>query len=483
MIAEVLNLFSSVAVARPSSGELATRGFRLDASFYDLQKSHAEDWLKSSPQSRPLGELADCYCSNIRYRNVVSPQFGLPLLTGKDLDIVNDDGLSYFSKVLSQNIQHEVLRENDVLISSAGTIGKLDFVRKNHEGRYADQHIIRIRPHPNGIDAGYIYALLATPLVQAIVTHQSAGAVIQMLSVGEIRTIPVPRLKGETAIGDRIRGAFDARAASKQLLAEADQATHEFHKLPALSEQQAEWLDRERKVESVMVSAWEVALANGDGAEYRLDAHFYNPLARLAIKNLKKCGTTLKTVGQLTERVFTCTRFARTYVDKPHGVPFLSGKNIIQVRPQDLKFVSRSETEQLLELRLQTGWTLVTRSGTLGRTCFVWENYENYTGSEHLLRVVPNESEIDPGYLYAFLSSRYGYEQILRFRHGSVIDELTDEQLKCVLVPVPAPNKQKLIGDKVRAAYEKRAEAIRLEDEAQEILMNELHKTQAKKGA
>ena len=38
----------------------------------------------------------------------------------------------------------------------------------------------------------------------------------------------------------------------------------------------------------------------------------------------------------------------------------------------------------------------------------------------------------------------------------------------------PIVKQQKLIGDKVRFAYEKRAEAIRLEGEAQEILMKEL---------
>ncbi len=41
---------------------------------------------------------------------------------------------------------------------------------------------------------------------------------------------------------------------------------------------------------------------------------------------------------------------------------------------------------------------------------------------------------------------------------------------------------QKAIGDMVREAYEKRAEAIRLEDEAQEILMNELTGKNGAKG-
>jgi restriction endonuclease S subunit len=84
--------------------------------------------------------------------------------------------------------------------------------------------------------------------------------------------------------------------------------------------------------------------------------------------------------------------------------------------------------------------------------------------------------------MYAFVSSQYGYEQILRYRHGSVIDEVTDKQIECILIPRPSRREQTAIGDKVREAYEKRAEAIRLEDEAQAILMKELTKAPGAKG-
>ena len=59
---------------------------------------------------------------------------------------------------------------------------------------------------------------------------------------------------------------------------------------------------------------------------------------------------------------------------------------------------------------------------------------------------------------------------------------ITDTQVEKVLVPIPSHKDQVAIGDMVREAYEKRAEAIRLEDEAQAILMNELTKAQGAKG-
>ena len=90
------------------------------------------------------------------------------------------------------------------------------------------------------------------------------------------------------------------------------------------------------------------------------------------------------------------------------------------------------------------------------------------------MRVQPDETRIDAGYLLAFLSSPYGYEQVMRYRNGSVIDYITPEQVAKFIVPVPTSSEQKKIGDMVRLAYERRAEALKLEDRAQEILLREI---------
>jgi len=72
------------------------------------------------------------------------------------------------------------------------------------------------------------------------------------------------------------------------------------------------------------------------------------------------------------------------------------------------------------------------------------------------------------------LSSEYGYHQILRYKHGAVIDHITPEQIEKILIPISEDYQVKEIGDLVRQAYDLRAEAIRLEDEAQEILTQAL---------
>jgi type I restriction enzyme S subunit len=115
----------------------------------------------------------------------------------------------------------------------------------------------------------------------------------------------------------------------------------------------------------------------------------------------------------------------------------------------------------------------MTCSGTLARTCYICNNYEDWVATHDLIRIVTSE-DLDSGYLYAFLSTEYGYQQAIKFKHGAVIDHLTPEQIEQILIPIPTKEQQKEIGDLVRKAYELRAEAIKLEDEAQELLTQAL---------
>jgi len=270
----------------------------------------------------------------------------------------------------------------------------------------------------------------------------------------------------------KINEVLNLREVSDGLLVQANFMLHEVTGLSEFQKNKIEKYNTEFSVESIFVASSKVLFGNHSGSEYRLDAHFYNLAAQQAITNLRKCNSDVKTIKEVAN-VFMGPRFKRNYVESAHGVPFLSGKNIVQIRPE-LKYLSNLQIADMQELIIKRGWSLVTCSGTIGRTCFVWDNYEEYAASQHILRVKPNEEEIDPAYLNAFLASRYGYEQILRFRHGSVIDEITDKQIGQVLVPCPSRKEQEAIGDMVRKAYELRAEAIRLEDEAQEILNKEL---------
>ncbi len=69
----------------------------------------------------------------------------------------------------------------------------------------------------------------------------------------------------------------------------------------------------------------------------------------------------------------------------------------------------------------------------------------------------------------------YGYHLITRFTYGSVVDEIDDNHVRQIAIPL-LKNKdiQKQINDLALEANEKRYEAYKLEQQALQIMDNEV---------
>jgi type I restriction enzyme S subunit len=465
----------SLEIIKISSHFVSECGFRLDATRYAAASQAAEDFInKSSKSNVLLGDISRIFCPAVSRRQYVERNYGVPFYSFSDCLELSPSDYPFISKSFD-DIESFRVDSKWILTPRVGTIGQIVFTNESFKEVCVSDNVLRVvidhKPTPE-----YLFCYLSSPIGLSLIIKNSAGTVQSLITEDNLRKIVVPLFSEsiEKKITECIGEANTLRTSANFLLGNAENLVYNFNNLPSLNKNDAAWFDPDRNIESVLISSSEVLHNNRSGSEYRLDAHSYNPLAQLTIRNIKQSKCAVKTIDDVTERVFMCNRFKRNYVDEKYGVPFLSGKNIIQIRPTDLKHISLSETTDLDDLKLEATWSLITRSGTIGRTCFVWKNYEDYTATEHIVRVVPNKEQIDPGYLYAFMSSQYGKQQVLRFTHGSVIDEVTDKQIKKVLIPLPSETEQKKIGDLVRTAYEKRAEAIRLEDEAQKILMDAL---------
>lgn len=171
MTDSILDIFSSVTAVNSQSSEMRYHGFRLDAGFFNPDKISAENRIKKSGMSfEPLKKIAHSYNSNIRGRIFTDQENGVALLTGRNLDITNEDDFDYVSKDLTPQIETEQLQSEDILMSCQGTIGKLDYVWQNHETKIASQQLIRIRAYKEIVDPGYLYTVLASPLAQSIIS-------------------------------------------------------------------------------------------------------------------------------------------------------------------------------------------------------------------------------------------------------------------------------------------------------------------------
>jgi len=469
-------LYSEIHKSLVPASMLAETQFRLDAPAF-LSRNSVTTLITRASTTKTLGEMADVFTVYIQSPVLVYVRpfsNSRPYLTTSELAEFQTGRPAHVSLLADPRLIGWEIKEGNIVVSRSGRVGEAYWVDRRLDGVLVGDSFRVVSKNPE--ECFVIYAVLASAFARNYLSGNAYGSVVDHASLDQLRAFPMPSLPPDihSKITQKVRRALSLRDQAYDLLDESQKQVLKSNALARRQITSSAPVDSYEQPMNTYIPCNEVASGSDGDSEFRLEAHFHNPIARAAIENIRNCPSKRSTVGQLSHQVILAGRFKRNYVKAEYGTPFLSGKNIVQIRPTDVKYLSNSETEDLKDCLLTKGWVLVTRSGTIGRTCFVWYNFEDYAASEHILRVIPNEELVDPGYFYAFLSSPYGYEQIIRFRHGSVIDEITDEQLKKVIVPLPGRDRQKEIGDNVRLAYEKRAEAIRLEDEAQSILMREI---------
>ena len=186
-------------------------------------------------------------------------------------------------------------------------------------------------------------------------------------------------------------------------------------------------------------------------AGLRFDAGYYNAETVEAHREMAASGLKMQRLGDVTESIFIPPRFKRVYVEQAHGVPFLQGTHLVHFRPTDVKYLSRSVHKNLDVWKIESGWILVTRSGTIGRAAIALQQWDGWAASEHIIRVVPQADGPCPaGYIYAWLSSPLGQAQFNGI-YGAVVDELTAEHVEEILIPVPETEEQREIVNSVNA--------------------------------
>ncbi len=134
--------------------------------------------------------------------------------------------------------------------------------------------------------------------------------------------------------------------------------------------------------------------------------------------------------------IFKAPRLSPNYVSDPeHGHPYLSSSDILCC---DLTFVPLISKNQAIGLRnyfVKDGMTLVTSSGDTGRTAFARKDMDGMMGSPHFMRIRPNQDKIFSGYLFAFLSCKYGNRLMVSGTYGSIIQAIEPHHISELPVP------------------------------------------------
>lgn len=456
-----------------SLSDVIFRGKRLEASVFDVEAIQALALInngkyKTVPLYGDQGIVNKAHYGNRLKRNYVTPEHenSIGFIGSSEMLDIYPRPVKFM--VDGEKVHDLHVKEGTVLLSRSGTIGNVTFVNKTLSKFLVSEHAIRLECTDN---SGYVYTFLKTKIGKKLVCSNIYGAVIQQIEPAHLTMVPVPDAPKE--IKERIHNliveSFKLRDESNELIDQATALLIDELKLPPISE-----FKQNNIKNSANVNAFSIKLSDLNG---RADASYHLPIVDAIIKHLEQYSAEVTTIGdnRISSDVILPMRFKRVYVEEGYGRVLLGGKQLCELDPSVKKYLSQSKLNKIIsKLEVAQNTTLITRSGTIGRIALVPKHWEHWIPSDHIIRVIPANNGI-AGYLNIFLSSEYGQRLITRFTYGSVVDEIDDNHVRQIVIPL-LKNKdvQKKINDLALEASQKRYEAYMLEQEALKIMNEEV---------
>lgn len=453
-----------------SLSDVFSRGKRLEASVFDVEAKQARNLITHGKYSTITicgkGGIASSYVCG-RFKRVWVEKSDMPIYQPSAIVDIKPTPDGYISKQTKTDFESLRVHKGQVLMTCSGTIGKVSYVSKTLDGKIFSHDLLRINCN-NKEDAGYLYTYLKSKVGNKILLTNSYGAVITHVEPEHLATVPIPNAPAEikNRINNLIVESFNLRDESNKLIDKATSLMITELRLPDINSFDVDLYKKDAPVDTFNVKLSDMSS--------RLDASYHVPIVDAVVEHLRKYAEEITTIGdvRISKAVILPGRFKRVYVDKEHGRVFIGGKQIYELDPTNKKYLSKVHHGDRIsqQLELHENMTLITCSGTIGKVALVGKHWESWTANQHIIRIVPTNKDI-AGYINIFLASEYGFKLITHFTYGSVVDEIDDNHVRAIPVPLLKNHKvQKQINDLALEASQKRYAAYQLEQEALRIM-------------
>lgn len=454
--------------------DVILQGKRLDASVYDIEAKRAYQLIETGiyPLTTIGGAkgLASSYtCA--RFKRIWVEKSDLPIFQPSKIVDINPAPDGYLSHLTKTDIEALRVKKGQILMTCSGTIGKVSYVSDTLDHKIFSHDLLRI-DCKDPIDRGYIYTYLKSKTGNKILLTNRYGAVITHIEPEHLAAIPIPDAPREIKerIHDLIVHSYELRDESNILIEEATGLLLEELKLPDIKDFEVSLYNQ---IDD-NVNTFSIKLSN---LEERMDASYHLPIVGAIIKHMTEYADEIIKLGdkRISKEVILPPRFTRIYVEEGYGRILIGGKQIYELDPSEKKYLSNAKYKDLMnKLEVHQNTLVLTRSGSIGKVTLVPKHWERWILSDHIIRIVPVNTDI-AGYLSIFLSSDYGKQLITRYTYGSVVDEIDDNDVCQIPIPI-LKNKeiQNKISECALLANEKRYEAFGLEQQALKILNHEV---------
>lgn len=455
--------YGSVSIA-----QMVNNGHRYDASAYNIEAMSA---LRKVMRNKygfihllgVHGLVKDAFVGSRFKRIYTDNPKDIPFYLPSDIENVYPKASKYISAKTDTNINALKVESNMLLMSVSGTIGKTAIVRRRLDNCVFSHDLLRV-VFKNDFDLGYVYAFLNTETGLLILQSNNYGAVIDHIEPEHLANVPIPNAPKESkeAIHNLIVESYDLRDKSNDLIDEAQALLYKELQLPNINTIKGKNYAENKGFQNYAVKASQL---NG-----RLDGSYHIPEVEEVIKVISKNAAEVTSLGdpRLSKKIILAGVFKRTYVDKQNGVPFLGGRDIMQLNPSIEKYLSIAVHKERIEKELEVfnNYILVTDRGTIGKIQIVPKHWNGWAVSQNVIKVVPASIDIS-GYLYAYLATDFANVLIKRETYGSVVDMIDNNNVASIVVPLLKDKSvQQKINDLVLEANELRYQAYLKEQEA-----------------
>ena len=169
--------------------------------------------------------------------------------------------------------------------------------------------------------------------------------------------------------------------------------------------------------------------------------------------------------------VFNPPVFKRQFCNQTErSVPYFQSSDVPIAEEKSQVFVFKGQAEAL-NLLVKRGDILVTGFGTIGKTRLVSKFQSGTCYANNVCRIRTNEG-VYRGYVYAFLSSKFGNSQLNKNASGSVVRYIEAPGIKKTLIPQFSDAFQKEVDNLIQKSVTLREEATNNLDKAKRLIID-----------
>lgn len=430
------------------SDVLHLEDLRFDADYYK-PKYLRDDAQLGKFDSILIGDLAFVTDGQHGYHEVDdnSPICHLTAKNAKNW-FADSIGADRLAKWVDDKNRRSSLKENDLILSTRGTVGYCAIVKKDVLPANIDQDVARIAIDSKIIIPEYVLTFLNCEFGQDWLQRNTTGMVQQGLSLQKVRQTPIPilDLEFQESIRSVVVNAYDAIKYSENCFENAQDLL--------LSE--------------LGLSNWQPKhcltfvknYSDADKAR-RIDAEYFQPKYDEIVKAIKSYSGGWDALGNLVSMKKCIEVGSEAYIDEG-DIPFIRVSNLSSFELTEEKYISNELYAELSQHQPQKGEILFSKDATPGIAYHLKEKPKKMIPSGGILRLKAKNKQINEDYLTLVLNSLIVKEQINRDVGGSVILHWRPEQVRETPIPILPEDKQSQIQQKITESFNLRKQSKHL---------------------